>query len=209
MITLHTTNKPNHMKSPSYSRRRHQAGFTLMELLVVITIIVILASLTMGGLGYMQRNQAVQKCKAQIAMLGTGLEEYKLDFGRYPVANDTGVTGDLGSNVLYRALYWDSVNNGSGVGADQNQRVYLAELDPASTKQGWSSNPVASAQNTIRDPWGLDYRYRSGVNATGAVNTECINPDFDLWSFGPDGVNGSIAPNSTDPQAQDNISNWK
>ncbi len=201
--------KPKHMKFPTYPRGRRQAGFTLMELLVVITIIVILASLTMGGLGFMQRNQAVQKCKAQIAMLGTGLEEYKLDFGRYPVANDTGATSDLGSNVLYRALYWDSDSNGAGIGADPNQRVYLTELDPTSTKQGWSSNIVASPQNTIRDPWGLDYRYRSGVDATGVVNANCINPDFDLWSFGPDGACGSIVPNSRDPLAQDNISNWK
>jgi general secretion pathway protein G len=178
-----------------------------MELLVVITIIVILAALTMGGLGYMQRNQAVQKAKAQIGMLSTALEEYKLDFGRYPVANDTGAAGDQGSNVLYLALYWDSDNNGAGVGTDANQRIYLAELDPASNKQGWSSDPVASAQNTIRDPWGQNYRYRSGVNATGGVNNDCINPDFDLWSLGPDALSGNAA--GTDQQAQDNITNWK
>jgi type II secretory pathway pseudopilin PulG len=178
-----------------------------MELLVVITIIVILAALTMGGLGFMQRNQAVQKCKAQIGMLSSGLEEYKLDFGRYPVATDTGTSGDQGSNVLFLALYWDSDNNGAGVGADPSQRIYLAELDPSSNKQGWSSNPIASPQNTIRDPWGQNYRYRSGVNATGAVNTDCMNPDFDLWSFGPDTVSGNAA--GTDQQAQDNITNWK
>lgn len=178
-----------------------------MELLVVIAIIVILAALTMGGLGFIQRKQAVEKARAQIAMLSSGLEEYKLDFGRYPVANDTGADGDQGSNVLFRALYWDSDNNGAGVGADANQRIYLAELDPASNKQGWSSNSIASAQNTIRDPWGQNYRYRSGVNATGAVNTDCINPDFDLWSFGPDALAGSNTAN--DQRAADNITNWK
>lgn len=178
-----------------------------MELLIVIAIIVILAALTMGGLGFMQRNQAVQKCRAQMGMLSTALEEYKLDFGVYPVADDTGAAGDQGSNVLFRALYWDSDNNGNVVGSDPAQRVYLAELDPASTKQGWSSNPVASANNTIIDPWSSNYRYRSGTNATGTVNPNCINPDFDLWSNGPDGLPGLSGGN--DPASRDNITNWR
>jgi prepilin-type N-terminal cleavage/methylation domain-containing protein len=186
---------------------RHQRGFSLMELLIVIAIIVILAALTMGGLGFMQRNQAVQKCRAQMGMLSTALEEYKLDFGVYPVADDTGAPADQGSNVLFRALYWDSDNNGAAVGADPNQRIYLAELDPASTKQGWSSNPVASLNNTILDPWSSNYRYRSGTNATGQVNPNCINPDFDLWSNGPDGQAGNSA--GTDPTSRDNITNWR
>lgn len=204
---MRPTVKPKRIMKVSLSFPSRSRGFTLMELLVVITIIVILAALTMGGLSFMQRNQAVQKAKAQVAMLSSGLEEYKLDFGRYPVANDTSTDGDQGSNVLFRALYWDSDNNGAAVGADANQRIYLAELDPSSNKQGWSSNSIASAQNTIRDPWGQNYRYRSGVNGTGAVNTDCINPDFDLWSFGPDAAGGNAA--GTDQKAQDNITNWK
>jgi prepilin-type N-terminal cleavage/methylation domain-containing protein len=186
---------------------QHLRGFSLMELLIVIAIIVILAALTMGGLGFMQRNQAVQKCRAQMGMLSTALEEYKLDFGVYPVADDTGAAGDQGSNVLFRALYWDSDNNGNAVGSDPNQRVYLAELDPVSTKQGWSSNPIASANNTIIDPWSSNYRYRSGTNATGVVNPNCINPDFDLWSNGPDGLPG--LSNGSDPASRDNITNWR
>jgi prepilin-type N-terminal cleavage/methylation domain-containing protein len=194
-------------RSLTHLRTPLARGFSLMELLIVIAIIVILAALTMGGLGFMQRNQAVQKCRAQMGMLSTALEEYKLDFGIYPVADDTGAAGDQGSNVLFRALYWDSDNNGAAVGSDANQRIYLAELDPISNKQGWSSNPVASPSNTILDPWSSNYRYRSGTNATGQVNTNCINPDFDLWSNGPDGLPGTSS--GTDPASRDNITNWR
>ena len=168
-------------------------GFTLLELLVVIAIIAILASLTMAGLGVMQRKQATSKCQTQIGMLSTSLEEYKMDFGKYPVAVGNG------SNTLYKALYWD------GVGATATQKIYLPELDPASTKQKWSSNPVASASNTIKDPWGIDYNYRSGLTETGEVNSNCINPDFDIWSFGPDAQEGS----NGDKKSADNITNWK
>jgi general secretion pathway protein G len=195
------------MKNSSHSSLAFRRGFTLMELLVVVAIIVILASLVLGGLSVMQRNQAVSKCKAQIGMLSTALDEYKMDFGRYPVADDTGATSDSGANVLFKALYWDSDNDGSGVGSDTDQRSYLPELDPTSNKQGWRSTTTASANNTIFDPWGANYRYRSGVDAGGAVNTNCKNPDFDLWSLGPDGKLGNT--DGTDKEAQDNISNWK
>lgn len=98
-----------------------------------------------------------------------------------------------------QALYWD------GVGATATQKIYLPELDPASTKQKWSSNPVASASNTIKDPWGIDYNYRSGLTDSGEVNSNCINPDFDIWSFGPDAQEGS----NGDKKSADNITNWK
>ena len=193
-ITLNTS------RSSLYQSARSSRGFTLMELLVVVAIIVILASLTLAGLGYAQRKQAISKCQAQMKMLETALEEYKLDTGRYPVAVNNG------SNTLFKALYWDSNNDNSGVGADTVQKVYLSELDPSSNKQGWSSNPVASATNTIKDPWGNEYNYRSGTLATGAVNPDAINPDFDLWSYGPDGQAG-VTP--TDKAALDNLTNWK
>ena len=169
---------------------------------MVVAIIVILAALSLGGLGFAQRKQALEKCKSQIKMLETALEEYKLDTGRYPVAVDNG------SNTLYRALYWDSNNDNSGVGTDTLQKVYLAELDPSSNKQGWSSNPIASAANTIKDPWGNDYNYRSGALASGATNTAAMNPDFDIWSFGPDGLPGTTTA-GTDKASLDNITNWK
>lgn len=191
---------------PSLSSR-FRRGFTLTELLVVIAIIVILFSLTVGGITFMQKKTALSKCKAQMGMITTALEEYKMDFGRYPVANDTGVQGDSGSNELYKALYWDSDNDGSGVGSDTDQRVYLIELDPTSKKQGWSSATTATNANEILDPWGAKYRYRSGADASGAVNTECKNPDFDLWSLGPDGKQGNA--DGSNKEGQDNMTNWK
>jgi general secretion pathway protein G len=194
------------MKIRSHASLCLARGFTLLELLVVVAIIVILASLTVGGITVMQRNQAISKCKAQIAMIGSALEEYKMDFGRYPVANDSGGTNETGSNVLFKALYWDSDNNGQGVGSDANQRIYLVELDPTQKKQGWASATTAGTNNTILDPWGANYRYRSGTLADGSVNSNAKNPDFDLWSLGPDGKPGTAA--GTDKEAADNITNW-
>jgi general secretion pathway protein G len=151
---------------PSSPNRR---GFTLIELLVVITIIVILAGLSMGGYGYIVRKQADSQAAIQISLLEKAIEEYKLDNGEYP---PTGTT-----NSLYNLLYW------TGANASPPGKIYLAELDPNSKSQGWIEGTDANA--TIRDPWGNEYIYRRGDNSATK------NPDFDLLSKGKDGTSGN------------------
>ena len=62
-------------------QRPGKAAFTLIELMVVITIIVILAGLVVGGMEYVNQRQATENTKVQIALLSKGIEEYKLDMG--------------------------------------------------------------------------------------------------------------------------------
>lgn len=74
---------------PLSSRERQgEAGFTLVELLVVMVILVLLASLVaprvMGYLG----SSRTKTAKVQIENLSTSLELFKLDTGRYPTARE-------------------------------------------------------------------------------------------------------------------------
>jgi general secretion pathway protein G len=163
-------------------------GFTLIELLAVITIIVILAGLTVGGMSYVNEKQAMEKAKVQIKLLENAIEEYKLDNGSYPgTTANTPVAGNV-SNQLYKALYLDGFTN--------KTRIYLPQLDPNDTKQGWLGG--TGVNRTIVDPWGNEYRYRKGTNPQ--------KPDFDLWSTGKNGkpTNG----NSTHTDAKDDIGNF-
>src|SRR5262245_58036350 len=70
--------------------RAHAAGFTLLELLVVVVIIGLLAGLVapryFGQLGKSEVNVA----KAQIDALEKALDQYRLDTGRYP-SNELGL----------------------------------------------------------------------------------------------------------------------
>lgn len=68
--------------------RRRQAGFTLVELLVVMVILVLLASLVAPRvIGYLGSSRT-KTAKVQIESLSTSLELFKLDTGRYPDARE-------------------------------------------------------------------------------------------------------------------------
>lgn len=66
---------------------RHQSGFTLLELLVVVVIIGLLASYVgprfFGQVAKSEREAA----RAQIDALAKALDTYRLDTGRYPNAD--------------------------------------------------------------------------------------------------------------------------
>jgi len=68
--------------------RESEAGFTLVELLVVMVILVLLASLVAPRvIGYLGSSRT-KTAKVQIESLSTSLELYKLDTGRYPDERD-------------------------------------------------------------------------------------------------------------------------
>lgn len=183
--------------------RHGRAAFTLIELMAVITIIVILAGLVVGGMGFVQERQAKEKAKVQLSLIAKALEEYKLDNGTYPpTGNKTGAfatsAGTTTSSILFDYLYWDSDRDTSGGPGDTDQKIYIPELDPVTSKQqGWTTG-TASKTTTIVDPWGNQYCYRTAVDSTGNANTGTQNPDFDLWSMGKDGKTNPDSPTNKD-----------
>ena len=189
-----------------FARRIGQAAFTLIELMVVITIIVILAGLVVGGMEYANQRQATEKTKVQIALLSKGIEEYKLDMGAYPGTDNTAIAGDV-SEQLYQALFKDGYDYTNPTTPPSNwtkaTKIYTSDLDPRNNKQGWvttTTNATPGANLKIVDPWGNNYRYRKGTNAQ--------NPDFDLWSVGKDGKTNTTTPSTTQTDNKDDIRNF-
>ena len=187
-------------------QRSGQAAFTLIELMAVITIIVILAGLVVGGMGFVNERQAKEKARVQIALISRALEEYKLDNGSYPgTINSADGIGQ--SAKLFDALYYAPVQAIKAGGGD---KIYVAEFDPVTNKQGWTTG-VASATTKILDPWGNEYRFRSAFSppvgaAAPTANSNSQNPDFDLWSSGKDGRSAPAA--AGDKTNNDDIRNF-
>jgi type II secretory pathway pseudopilin PulG len=68
---------------------RREAAFTIIELLVVITIIIILAGLILGTAGYVQKKGARSRAETEIAAMSAACESYKADNGVYPSDGNT------------------------------------------------------------------------------------------------------------------------
>ncbi|MCU5772712.1 type II secretion system major pseudopilin GspG [Erwiniaceae bacterium BAC15a-03b] len=72
------------MKKTLLPRNRHQQGFTLLELLVVLMIIALLAGFV-GPRLFSQVDQAKEKTAiSQMKILSEALGQYRLDVGQYP-----------------------------------------------------------------------------------------------------------------------------
>jgi general secretion pathway protein G len=69
-------------------RRRSEGGFTLIEILVVITIIALIMSLVGPRvLNYLGESK-VKAAKIQIQSFGSALDLFNLDTGRYPTTGE-------------------------------------------------------------------------------------------------------------------------
>lgn len=61
-----------------------QQGFTLIEMLIVIIILGLLASLVGPRLFTKVDKARIQTAKAQIELLSTAIDTYRLDMGKFP-----------------------------------------------------------------------------------------------------------------------------
>lgn len=66
------------------SRLRPRAGFTLIEILVVIAVISLLAALVAPNVMQHVGTAKDAAARSQMEMLGAALDAYRLDNGRYP-----------------------------------------------------------------------------------------------------------------------------
>ena len=88
---------------------RHPMAFTLVELLVVISIIGVLAAFTVPVLSAVKRHQYISQTRAEMGQLQAAIDSYHAAYGFYPPSNPNGLLG----NQLYYELegtYLDTTN---------------------------------------------------------------------------------------------------
>ena len=93
--------------SRSASLTTCKRGFTLVELLVVITIIVILVAMLVPALTRASQEAAKARCLSNLKTIGTAVVMYVNEFKRYPASPPYGhLFGSLGTTLGFEN--WDS-----------------------------------------------------------------------------------------------------
>ena len=165
------------------TRPRGTAGFTLLDMLVVIAIVTILVSLLIVTLGKAQMRAQRTVAVSMIAQVRQALELYADDWGTYP-PDDYGTVGDFSSSVLMVQALLSSKKGGP-----------YADF-PSDQYNGASG---------LFDPWGVAYRYHWSttspqVTAVGQSVASGRNLTFNMWSCGPDQVDDAYGYNADYPE---------
>jgi prepilin-type N-terminal cleavage/methylation domain-containing protein len=189
--------------------KKTQRAFTVVELLIVMTIILILAGLILATSSYVQKKGARSRAEAEIAAMSAALENYKADNGIYPKGSDSdalnartnlnsdGKTGDPKYFAASLFLYTQLSGN------DANQQPVSAAKNYFSFKPQMLGGPrdpngIVTSVTYLRDPFGNIYGY--------STSSSGYNPTYDLWSNGDPTPTPAASPS---PTPQDTwIKNW-
>ena len=197
-------------------------GFTLIEIFVVIAILATLGTMGWQATKMVSSRKLNKTAEIQIGQLELGLNAFRQDNGDVmPEGNGN----EWSAHVLYRALYCDADNDGE---PDVDEKTgetfvpYCEAITPMGNikKQKEILNGIPAMKIAIKppeakkkrkcfvimDPWGKPYLYRLGYELKDERGRKGrgINPDFDIFSQGADGLGNGLTNNK---ENEDNISN--
>lgn len=139
----------------------------MLELLVVLGLVAILATLVLGGSIHANERARASRARVEIAALASALAGYARQHGDFPRTDDT--------TELLQALLGRR-------GPDLAIIAAPALMEAGQFSLGEGDDPSVPESAELRDPWGQRYRYayKSQLPWT--------NPGFVLYSCGPDQV---------------------
>ena len=182
----------------------HRCGFTMIELLAVIAIIAIVASLIGIGITTVHQRARRAKAKVQIKQLEKAFIAYHDEYGEWPVfgPEDESAAGvDCGDSAA-RLLRGEIVAGAGGDNLNPQEISYFAVTD---------SMLRIDADGTLGfiDPWKRCYKYMMDFDDDGVLEVsygsassiiEIEGAGVAVWSQGPDGDDALVG---------DNVTSWK
>jgi prepilin-type N-terminal cleavage/methylation domain-containing protein len=199
--------------------RRSSHGFTLIEMLVVVTIIGVLTALSFPAVGLALTAARKVEASTMMNQLRVALTSYEAEYGAWPAAlsgsNDKEVTSDPGDQndqqELFRTLI--AYRNGGSLPSDNPRGTVFMEFNNKSlrasfpTGKGDVAQPASSkAAACFVDPWNQPYNFKVDSNYDNEIDvpgetvgsTVTVNTAIAIWSRGPQAQwNGEDTPGRT------------
>jgi len=186
-------------------------GFTLVELMIVIVIIGVLASITIpASKGILQKaNKMVAKNDA--LQLKNAIAAYFTEYRKYPKRNpgpDNGASPDYSDETLMNVLLAaDSEASSGGLNPRRIPFYTGSKAKPAGNgKYRKGIQSTSSGGGKLWDPWALTYRVVMDTDYDGRIpspsfvsDTPYIPQGVIIWSAGP---------SNSDSKFTDNITTW-
>jgi prepilin-type N-terminal cleavage/methylation domain-containing protein len=191
-------------------RRHTAAGFTLVELLVVIVIIGVLAGITFTGADYLLGAQDEKQAKSHIEALSLALDQYKSEKGGYPRTDSISNEEDVfkcGEFLLF-ALKGVVGKGGEPIAADERRKSFLPGDALVLGKQEGKRNEVFTPEESdwqsnsgetffAMDPWNEPYIYQ--------FPRKDGHKGFLLFTKGPDGLTSVFNQELSSTPQKENI----
>jgi general secretion pathway protein G len=118
--------RPTNQAVPPHARAR--AGFSLFELLIVLAIIGLLAGLVLPRLADAFGKGQEKTTQAQMSLLTSAVESFKLNYGRYP-SNEEGLDVLVKRPDWIDQADWSSELSKETVPLDGWKRPFVYKLD--------------------------------------------------------------------------------
>ena len=175
-------------------------AFTLIELLIVISIIGILAALLFPVLGSVKRQQYLRNATAEMEQLETAIQRYKAAEGFYPPDNNTNrptytqlyyeLTGTTNIGTAAAPVYQSLANGVTIQGSDLPNTFNVGGFMNCTRSGGGEDASVAQNFLTGLKPaqYGVVSNFDNTVPAT-ILLVSVGGPDLTYKPFGVTGVN--------------------
>jgi type II secretory pathway pseudopilin PulG len=137
--------------------RRKKYGFTLLEMLIVITLIMILTSMIIGVASHIDARAKKEGIENTFVLLDSALQEYRQFRDKFPE--------QLEQNYANAAAHAEYLYNELDSVPDSRRILERINRSLIEDKYGAAGAPIATSPE-IYDLWGtaLDYRYAPGEN---------------------------------------------
>lgn len=165
--------------------RKGPRGFTLVEMLVVISIIAVLLTIIIGVTNIVLARASTEQTKTNMQIIHQAIDEYRIVKGSYPVeatssaypGSDPGPAWLDGSEPVERQRNWDTYCRGKklydDLAGEPQSRVFIAKLKKGAIKDIFNGDVFMDGFSKY-----IEYRSAGGVGGAPVIISAGVDGRF-------------------------------